>query len=291
MVGSIDQLSKSYNEIDAYAETSFFSPVPADYIPTVIPTAQPSLTPTRMQTSTSIPDSAPTQQPQPPKNVPITTHAFSLNNWKLTLPIGDSEDPKEVTQPELASFRLDPWFVVNQGTLRFRAAVNGVTTGGSSYPRSELREMTDEGKAKASWSSTSGSHVMYLDEAITAVPQVKKHVVAGQIHDDDDDVIVIRLEYPTLYVNVDGKNKYTLDENYSLGKRFSVKFEVAGGETKVFYNSSPDPVYALNKDYSGAYFKAGAYTQSNCGKEEASALCNESNYGEVVIYQLVVTHQ
>lgn len=290
MVSSVDQLGKSYNEINAYAQTTIFSPVPPDYIPSVNPTAQPSLTPIPMQAPTSIPNSA-SIQPQPPGNVSIITPAFSLNNWKLTLPIGDSEEPKEIKQPELATFTLNPWFTTDQGAIRFRAAVNGVTTGGSSYPRSELREMTDEGREKASWSSTTGTHTLFLDEAITAVPQVKQHVVAGQIHDEDDDVIVIRLEYPVLYVNVDGKNKYTLDENYSLGKRFSVKFEVSGGETKIFYNGSADAVYVLNKEYSRAYFKAGAYTQSNCSKEDSSSLCNDNNYGEVIIYQVGVVHK
>ncbi|OGK20973.1 hypothetical protein A3C98_02875 [Candidatus Roizmanbacteria bacterium RIFCSPHIGHO2_02_FULL_37_15] len=130
---------------------------------------------------------------------------------------------------------------------------------------------------------------MFLDQAITAVPQVKKQVVAGQIHDGDDDVMVIRLEYPTLYINVDGDNEQILDSEYILGKRFSVMFEVSGGQTKVFYNSSAEPVYTLDKEFSGAYFKAGAYTQSNCSKEE-SAPCDEGNFGEVTIYQLEVSH-
>ncbi len=42
--------------------------------------------------------------------------------------------------------------------VQFRAPVDGVTTSGSSYPRSELREMTDSGSSEASWSSTSGTH-------------------------------------------------------------------------------------------------------------------------------------
>lgn len=172
--------------------------------------------------------------------------------------------------------------------VRFRAAVNGVTTGGSSYPRSELREMS--GTTGASWSSGSGNHTMFIDQVITSVPETKKHVVAGQIHDSGDDIIVIRLEYPKLYVNVDGQNAFTLDSNYSLGKRFTVKFEVAGGRTSIYYNGGSSPSYILDKSYSGAYFKAGAYTQSNCSKE-SSGLCNSDNYGEVIIYRADVTHK
>jgi len=216
---------------------------------------------------------------------------LNLTNWKLTLPTGSSEKPTEIKQPELNTFEADAWFisVSSPSGVRFRAPVNGVTTGGSNYPRSELREMTDSGSANASWSSTSGTHTMTIDQAIAAVPSKKKHIVAGQIHDKNNDVIVIRLEDNNLYVNVDGDNKHTLDSSYTLGKRFSIRFVVKDGETEVYYNGGTT-AFTLNKDYSGAYFKAGAYTQSNCSREE-SANCNDGNFGEVIIYNLSVTHQ
>lgn len=218
---------------------------------------------------------------------------LDLSNWKLTLPIGTSEKPTEIRQPELSTFALDPWFVVASvgGAVRFRAPVNAVTTGGSDYPRSELREMKNNGADNASWKTSSGTHTMYIDQAITAVPEKKKHVVAGQIHDKSDDIIVIRLEYPKLYVNVDGRNKKVLDADYTLGERFTVRFEVNSGKTKIFHNGNPTPSYTLSKSYSGAYFKAGAYTQSNCSREGSASLCNDNNYGEVLIYQLFIEHQ
>lgn len=239
--------------------------------------------------------------PSPTETVTATTapieiiypsQMLDLTNWKLTLPTGDSENPTEILQPDLATYINDPWFMLNSDKtgVRFRAPVNGITTSGSGYPRSELREMKNSGKDKASWSSTSGTHTMIIDEAITAVPQIKKHVVAGQIHDKSDDIIVIRLEYPNLYVNVGGKNKYKLDSSYTLGKRFTVKFVVNKGKTRVYYNGSANPVYTLSKSYSGAYFKAGTYTQSNCTRE-LFLFCNDSNFGEVVVYGLSVTHE
>jgi hypothetical protein len=77
---------------------------------------------------------------------------LDLHNWYEGLPIGDAESPKTVQQPELATYRADPWFTTTADCsgVRFRAAVNGVTTSGSSYPRSELRETT--GSENASWS-------------------------------------------------------------------------------------------------------------------------------------------
>ncbi len=233
-------------------------------------------------------------QPSPTgMNKLYPSQVFDLTNWKETLPIGQSGHPVEVRQPELATYKIDPWFVVGAtgSAIRFRAPVNGVTTKGSHYPRSELREMTNRGKDNASWSSKSGTHTMIIDEAVTAVPKLKKHVVAGQIHDASDDIIVIRLEYPNLYVNVDGKNVFKLDSSYTLGKRFTVKFVVHDNKTQVYYNGSSDPVYTLSKSYSSSYFKAGAYTQSNCLRELSPLFCNSNDYGEVMIYNLLVTHE
>ncbi len=251
--------------------------------PTPIPTPQP--TPIKSG-PTSIPTLTPTPSPAQVLAVSSPVLNFSLLNWKLTLPVGSSKSPTEIRQPALDTYQIDPWFIVTaENAIRFRAPVNGVTTGGSKYPRSELREMTDGGTANAGWSSTKGTHTLFLDEAITHLPKTKPHIVAGQIHDSSDDIMVIRLESSNLYVNVNGKNVYKLDSNYTLGKRFTIKFTINGGKSAVYYNDSASPVYTLNKNYSGAYFKAGAYTQSNCSKE-GSNLCKADNYGEVMIYRL-----
>lgn len=240
--------------------------------------------------STVSPTASPTPTPYQ-SGATLPSQLLNLTNWKITLPTGASSSPTEIKQPQLASFSVDPWFVLSSDKtgVRFRAPVNGVTTSGSSYPRSELREMTSNGTANAAWSSNTGIHTMTIEEAITAVPQTKKHVVAGQIHDASNDVIVIRLEYPKLFVDIGGTTGPILDSNYTLGKKFTVKFEVSNGSTKIYYNNSL--AYTLTKSYSGAYFKAGAYTQSNCSTESTSALCVSTNYGEVVIYSLQVTQQ
>lgn len=236
--------------------------------------------------------SVPPAYPSPTMSENIPGKILDLTNWKLTLPIGNTEHPTEIKQPQLSTFSDPKWFFTdkNQHSVVFRAPVSAVTTTGSNYPRSELREMTNNGADKASWSSTSGTHEMDIEEAITEVPKTKKHVVAGQIHDGSDDIIVIRLEYPNLYVNVGGKNLYTLDKNYTLGKRFSIKFLVHDGKTDVYYNNSSTPVYTLTKNFKGAYFKAGVYTQSNCSREASQTLCNETNLGEVRIFSLKVKH-
>ncbi|QFU88347.1 polysaccharide lyase family 7 protein [Amycolatopsis sp. YIM 10] len=211
---------------------------------------------------------------------------LNLENWYIGLPIGQDEKPTNVEQPELATYAIDPWFTTTPDceAVQFRAAVNGVTTSGSSYPRSELREM--KGSSKASWSSTSGTHTMTIDQAITAQPKEKPDVVAGQIHDADDDVSVFRLEGNKLYVTKGDTSDHKLvDGNYQLGTRFQAKFEVSGGKIKAYYNGVLQTT--ISDSFTGGYFKAGAYTQANC---EKSSPCSSGNYGEVKIYGLDVTH-
>src|SRR3989338_7866150 len=163
---------------------------------------------------------------------------LNLTDWKETLPTGSSGSPTEIKQPALATFTVDPYSKVNATCdgVQFRAPTDGVTTSGSSYPRSELREMANNGTTDASWSRTSGYHSMYIDQKITAVPQGKQHIVAGQIHDSNDDVIVIRLEGNLLFVDHNGTNGPTLETNYVLGTRFNVRFEATNGVINIYYN-------------------------------------------------------
>ncbi|OGI28546.1 MAG: hypothetical protein A2288_03345 [Candidatus Moranbacteria bacterium RIFOXYA12_FULL_44_15] len=251
-----------------------------------------SITVNKKTPTENVPTETPTETApiEPVKTVAdCPAEVVNLANWKQTLPIGDSKKPKEIFQPALADYSLDPYFRVDSAGDKIicRAPVNGVTTSNSGYPRSELREMINGGKDQASWSTSSGTHTMTIEQAITAVPETKKHVVAGQIHGSDDDIIAIRLEYPKLFVDINGKAGPTLDANYILGKKFTVKLAAADGQIKVYYNGNATPVHTLKKKASGCYFKAGAYTQSNCSKEKN---CSDSNFGEVAIYDLSVDH-
>lgn len=266
--------------------------------PLTVPCPSQSLLPSIVQPSAAQPTAAinPTSGPisSPSVSQPVSIsgapgNAINLTNWKLQLPTGAQGAVTEITQPQLNTYSIDPWYLPGtSGGTRFRAPVNGVTTSGSNYARSELREMS--GGAQANWSSGTGTSTMVVEEAITAVPKTKQQVIAAQIHDETSYTAAIRLEFPKL--NLDMKNPnatITLDPNYTLGKRFQVRFEVSNNQTRVFYNNSASPVYTIPKSYNG-YFKAGAYVQSNCSTE-TSGPCDASNYGEVVIYNLTVSHQ
>jgi len=213
---------------------------------------------------------------------------LNLTNWKVTLPTGSSGSPTEIKQPQLKTYSANPWFTVNSACtgVQFRSPVNGVTTPNSSYARSELREMASNGTANASWSATSGTHTMTFRLAFNKLPNDKAHVVGAQIHDGDDDVTVFRLEGTNLYVTKGNTTNHKLiTSSYKLHTVFEGKFVVSGGQIKVYYNGALQTT--ISHTASGNYFKAGAYTQANCGN---SSPCSSSNYGQTSLYKLLVTH-
>ncbi len=218
----------------------------------------------------------------------LPSGVLNLANSKLTLPIDTSHagTPDEIKQPELATFQDGNYFYVNSARdgVVFTANCGGYTTSGSGYPRSELREMTSNGSINASWSTTSGTHTMEIRQAITHLPVVKPQVVAGQIHDAGDDVIVFRLEGSQLFIDQNGVNGPVLTTNYRLGDIFTAKFVARNGGVECYYNGRF--IYTYPVSDSGCYFKAGCYTQSNTTKGDAPTA-----YGQVVIYNVSITHQ
>ncbi len=213
---------------------------------------------------------------------------LNLTNWKLTLPVAASGSSKaqEIVQPQLASYAVSPYFTVTGGGdgVVFQANAGGATTSGSGYPRSELREMTSGGAKLASWSTTSGTSTMTVRTAVTHLTSAKPQVTVAQVHDDSDDVLVIRLDGPHhLYAEHDGTNYGDLDNGYVLGTPFTATMTASGGHIRISYNGVSKVDYQVSG--SGNYFKAGCYLQSNTSKGDAP-----SAYAEVVIYRLDVTH-
>lgn len=205
---------------------------------------------------------------------PVVAPPIDLSKWKLTLPTPlGGNTPAEIDP--IGNFEQPPYFDRILGAILFRAPVTGATTPNSKYPRSELREMDPK-----AWSTKAGTHEMVIEQAITALPGEKPHVVAGQIHDAYDDVIMVRLEGNRLFAESDGDEVGLLDADYKLGTRFRVSLRTSPSDISVFYNGVRKAT--LIGSWTGCYFKAGCYTQAN---ED-----NGSGYGEVVIYALNVTH-
>ena len=223
------------------------------------------------------------QAGQPPGEI------LDLSRWRLTLPVNTAiqGDPDEISMPNLRTYSHSEYFFAghNGNRVVFRAHCGGQTTRGSRYPRCELREMKADGTTDAAWSTAdSRTHTMTARMAITATPSVKKHVVCAQIHDADDDLLMIRLEGKKLFIERNSSGDVMLTRNYQMGTPFSIRVQASGGKARVWYNDTLYLTWTVDRD--GCYFKAGCYTQSNVDMGDDS-----SAFGEVIIYGLRISHE
>lgn len=248
------------------------------------PLIRPSLSIKTQVPAKAPPPETPEQGANPPAMTPIAAPApqypaqvLDLSIWKLTLPTGSSGSPDEIKQPKLATYSHPDLFhtVTGPGVL-FKAPQDGVTTPNSQNTRTELREMKPGGTSNASWSSGK----MEAELAFTHLPSSKPHVVGMQVHDANDDVSVLRLEGTDLWItNGDNTHGKKIMSGYQLGTKITVRLEVGGGDVRWFLNGVQ--AHLIGKNVSGGYFKAGAYQQAGH---------SGSDYGEVIIYKLKVTH-
>jgi hypothetical protein len=216
----------------------------------------------------------------------LPSKVLNLSNWYLTIPVKDSSTgwAQEVKQPALAGYQDPRYFSAGGGAVTFTAPVDGATTSGSKYPRSELRETTGDGGGLASWSTGSGVNMMQVTESIQHLPVAKPELVFAQIHGPSDDLIEAEIDENRLYINHNGvQYGQDLADNYVLGTKFTLEIVATSSYVNVYYNGVRDMHQDLPS--TGDYFKAGCYTQSNTSHGDAP-----SAYGQVNIYALAVSH-
>jgi len=214
----------------------------------------------------------PSPVPPPPGQV------LDLSVWKISIPT--VPEPTQITMPRLAAYS-DPSFQV-VSAVQFTAPVDGGVQVGAKYPRSELREMNSDG-TPAQWSTTMGRHCMEVVQRISHLPMVKSELVAGQIHDANEYVVLILLKRAELSVKYQGATIGLLDAAYVLGTVFTLRIEATGGFIDVFYNGEQKAHQADVRQ--GCYFKAGCYPQSNLSKGGSPG-----DYGQVEIIRLTIDH-
>jgi hypothetical protein len=227
---------------------------------------------------------------------------FDLTNWKLTLPVDSSGKTSgtAIEVKDLNGYQNSKYFyTAPDGAMVFYAAVDGATTSGSSYARSELREMN--GTAKAAWKLSTGgfmSATLEVDAAPMRDGQGKK-IVVGQIHGEDDELVRLYWHDNKLYFANDlsgSDNKehtfnFKADDgsapDVSLNEKFSYTINAKGNMLDV-------DIYADGKVYhshttinsvwqsDSFYFKAGAYLGAN--------ETNGSGYGQTSFYALTFNH-
>lgn len=253
--------------------------------------ATPTVEPTAIVRQTSIMPSE-VQSPMPTISGTQTTGAktpnqiLPLQNWHLTLPIGK---PTTISSAQLTAGYQDPYFHTDdkgEGVL-FHAPVQGATTINSDHTRSELREISPQGKLPWGWSAGSGSHVMTAIEAIIHLPGgpgksgrvsfAQIHGINGQWYlileaaDNNNGTATLKVHDQTNKIN-----GTIIDDKYVLGTKFTLIFSAVNGTVTVNYNGVTKAT--TTSTLQNAYFKIGAYNQS------------AGDYGEVAVYSLSVQH-
>lgn len=182
----------------------------------------------------------------------------------------------EKTRSEIAAgYYEDPYFFpvgADQEWVQFWVRLDSATTSGSSYARSELREMQSNGTSEMAFNTATGTHRLRARMRVTHLPPVKPTVVFAQIHDGGSDVLqlVTELNSTTGLVEVkcringtsSGQPKLKLD--YQIGDIHEFMVEVVDGVTKVYWDDLHQPAITTTAvSTTTAYFKAGCYSQSN----------------------------
>jgi len=226
--------------------------------------------------------------------------------WKLNLDINDAgkHTGKKGGSVEKSAKALVDGFVhdghfdvVEDGrAVRFRSHLNGATTGGSSYPRTELREMKPgDPTKKAEWNPADGTvRRLTAQVKVTHAPSTPEHkrVSIGQIHGGDDDLLQIMYDAEKKAIGYtwpdddgEGRWKKNLIQNYTLGTWFTYRIEAGGGTVRIFIDGQEKAV-EQNVDSPKCYFKAGAYTQSSVIKQPDTA--KPDDFGEAVFRSIVI---
>ncbi len=228
---------------------------------------------------------------------------FSLRNWKITLPVDTygrfSRTAAEVKQ--LGGYEDHRFFYTGKdGAMVFKAPVEGATTGGSRYARTELREM--KGSERAAWSLVQGgtlSATLKVDEVPTLYSGKGGRVVIGQVHGQDEELVRLYWESNTIYFKNDqagpGNRELRFDlkdaagrkPNISLDERFSYSIKAKGDFLEVVVRADGKIYKSQSRindvwDTDKFYFKAGVYL----GVNETQG----TGYGQTSFYALSYSH-
>jgi hypothetical protein len=200
---------------------------------------------------------------------------FDLSLWELQEPVGSPGAPTTISPAQLEgpSGYHDSYFFTDpvDGSMSFWDPENGVTTANSSYPRSELREMTASGAA-ANWTTT-GTNTLSATLRATLVPD---HVAVGQIHLGTGTPASTKPLLELFYYSTGsivmaieqtpagGNEVLHAVASVPLGTKWSYVIGLSGNTISLSIDGGAPQTFAMSAtfDQEGMYFKAGDYDQS-----------------------------
>ncbi len=199
--------------------------------------------------------------------------SIGQNHFLLQYAILGEKKYSTASQDQIAHANFDtycPYFCPSDNKVLFYVEAGAPETSGAHGPRSELRQVNQDGSL-AAFTLSEGTHRLQGVTSITHYPPINKEVVIMQLFNDSKstDAVSIRTQEYTngsyaLVVRNNGKNVATLANPYRLNEEFSWKVTITDGILTIDYND--ENVTLSNNVIAGAdsdlfYFKAGCYGQ------------------------------
>ena len=216
---------------------------------------------------------------------------FNLNHWYIQFPTsggsltcsGGSVDSATTTQL-INGYTNAPYFYTgSDGAMVFWAPINGATTSGSSYPRSELRELLNTNDTSVDWTPY-GTHILDAQVKVLQVPTSTKKVIIGQIHGYSGAALpTVKVEFGnnTVYATVktnsndDGSDFVFPSVSSALSNSISYEIKLVNGLITIVINNKTNSmnIFQTDPNYTNEtqYFKAGDYCQADSCSNPANA--------------------
>lgn len=215
--------------------------------------------------------------------------------WNLG--IGFASGHTDITPTQLQNGYVNsPYYTMNAtGTaVQHQVFLNGGTTStNTKYPRCEFREFaTGSTSTKASWSGSSGRHIMRGAVKLLHLGPNKPEVVVAQMHDSADDTLQLGLYGTSASGPFDVKLRINgtltgsaLLTGVALGTEVAWDIDVNNGTLTVKINGTTK--YTGNPGWGGGqYFKTPLYPQQNVNDSGNPS----TEYARVEFRNLFVSH-
>ncbi|CAH6420092.1 Alginate lyase [uncultured virus] len=225
------------------------------------------------------------------------SYYFNLSNWEFQSPIRSESNILIISPDELTKGYSSKYFYTAKDySMAFMCPLNGAHTPNTNYPRSELREVRQNGD----WNLTEGIHILKCKFKVIKTPH--KSVFVGQVHGNDENfntnLVKIKWTYNNeidVQVNLDTENYNQISllfGQYNLGEEISYIIKINDGylqvsiinyienEKNILTNGTmfKDPYWNKQK----YYFKAGNYL---------AGYSDSSDHSIVQFYYLNIEHQ
>jgi hypothetical protein len=199
---------------------------------------------------------------------------FDLTHWYLGLPdaTASSIQPSQLE----AGYTSAYFYTGTDGAMIFWAPVTGGTTSGSTYPRSELRELIAgvDNSTGINWNAL-GTHVLTAQCRVLQVPSTGK-VIIGQIHGGTQPLCKIYYSSGTIYTRVHTDATGGTENQYEFGASalntpINYELRVVDGVLTMTINGTTHTFdFVTGSSWGSAefYFKAGSYCQDNQGQSD-----------------------